>query len=153
FRVIAIVSQITPTNTTCGQFASGNAATQGPITYSTQGTTISQAAPGVIFYWVRITVSSPGTQTFHVTQTTTYNPTTGTKLFGIANGSFAYDGSCNTLPTTITGTDADRQVVFTAATAGTYFIGLKYSPNDVVGSGPAATSFVPPFNYLYTFST
>jgi hypothetical protein len=154
FKVIAIVSQITPTNTTCGQFASGTAATQGPIMYPTSGTTISQGVnPGVIFYWVKVTVSSPGSQTFHVTETTTYSPTTGTKLFGLASGSFAYDGSCNTLATTITGTEDGLQVFFTATTAGTYFIGLKYSPKDVVGSGPAATSFVPPFNYLYTFAT
>jgi hypothetical protein len=153
FSVIAIVSQITPTNTTCAQFASGTAATQGPITYSTTGSTISQVAPGVIFYWVKVKVSTPGTQTFHITQKTTYSPTTGTKLFGLANGSFAYDGSCNTLATTITGSNADRQIVFTATTAGTYFIGVKYQPKAIVGSSPAATAFVSPFNYLYTFAT
>ena len=61
--------------------------------------------------------------------------------------------NCNTLSTTITGTNADRKVVFTAAAAGTYYIGIKYSTKDIVGSGPAATKFVPPFNYQYTFST
>jgi hypothetical protein len=153
FKVIGIVSQITPTQTTCAQFASGTAGTQAAITYATSGTTISTTAPGVFFYWVKVTVSSAGTKTFNITQTTTYSPTTGTSLFAKANGSFAYNGSCSTLSTTITGTDANRKVVFTAPAAGTYYIGIKYTTKDIVGSGPAATKFVPPFNYQYTFST
>jgi hypothetical protein len=153
FKVTAIVSQITPTSTTCSQFASGTAATQGPITYSTKGTTISQTAPGVIFYWVKVTVSSAGTQTFTITQSTTYRPTKGTQYFTLASGSFAYAGNCNKLTTTIGGTDASRTITFKAAAAGTYYIGLKYTPSDVVGSSPAATKFVSPYNYLYTFST
>ncbi len=128
------VSQITPTQTTCAQFASGTASTQGPITYSTKGTKISQTAPGVIFYWVKVTVSSAGTQTFTIMQSTTYSPTTGTKLFAVASGSFAYNGNCNTLATTIGGTNASRTVTFTAAAAGTYFIGIKYTTSAVVGS-------------------
>jgi hypothetical protein len=107
----------------------------------------------VFFYWVKVTVSSAGKQTFSITQTTTYSPTTGTNLFTLASGSFAYNGNCTTLSTTITGTDANRQVVFTAAAAGTYYIGIKYTTSAVVGSGPAATKFVTPYNYLYTFST
>ena len=30
---------------------------------------------------------------------------------------------------------------------------IKYTTNAIVGSGPAATKFVSPQNYLYTFST
>jgi hypothetical protein len=153
-----VVSQITPTNTTCTQFSQGQASTQGPITYSTKGTTISQVAPGVIFYWVKIQVPSggtfPATQTFTITQSTTYTPTTGTQYFAKASGSFAYDKNCNTLSTTIGGTDPSRTVTFTAAAPGTYFIGIKYSPDSIVGSGPAAThSVLPNNNYLYTFQT
>jgi hypothetical protein len=153
FAVIPVVSQITPTNTTCQQFATGTAATQGPIQYSTSGTKISTDNPGVIFYWVKLTVASSGSQTFHITQSTTYSPTTGTSLFALGAGSFAYDGNCNTLSTKITGTPADLAVTFNATTAGTYIIGLKYSPKSIVGSSPAATTFVAPYNYLYTFST
>jgi hypothetical protein len=153
FSVIANVSQITPTSTTCTQFASGTAPTEGPVMYSTSGTTISQTDPGVIFYWVKVTVAGPGKQTFTITQSATYSPATGTSLFTLASGSFAYGGNCNTLSTAITGTDANRQVVFTAAQAGTYYIGLKYKTDDIVGSGPAATKFVSPYDYLYAFST
>jgi hypothetical protein len=144
------ISQITPTNTTCAQFSSGSAATQGPITYSTKGTTISQAAPGVIFYWVKVTASAG--QTFTINQTTTYKPNGTTQvLFAKASGSFAYNANCGTLSNKITGTNGALSVTF--ATAGTYFIGIKYSPTSVVGTGPAAVKFTPPFNYQYTFST
>jgi hypothetical protein len=153
FSVVGIVSQITPTSTTCTQFATGSAATQTAIAYSTKGTTISQDDPGVFFYWVKVTVTTTGKQTFNITQSTTYNPTTGSKLYTLASGSSAYDKNCNTVSTTITGTDANRQVVFTAGSAGTYYIGLKYSTGAIVGSGPAATSFKAPYNYLYTFAT
>jgi hypothetical protein len=158
FSVVGIVSQITPTQTTCAQFASGTAGTQSAITYSTKGTTISQAAPGVFFYWVKVTVTTAGKQTYNILQSTTYSPTTGTAMFAKANGSFAYNGSCGTLSTTIspagTGpTGSDYKVVFTAPTAGTYYIGIKYTTSTIVGSGPAATKFVSPQNYLYTFST
>jgi hypothetical protein len=153
FSIVGIVSQITPTQTTCAEFASGTALTEPPITYSTKGTTISQTSPGVFFYWVKVTVSTPGVQTFNITQQTTYNPTTGKRRFALAAGSFAYNGNCATLSTTITGSDADRKVVFTAATAGTYYIGLKYKTSAIVGSSPADTRFKSPHNYLYTFST
>jgi hypothetical protein len=149
FKVVSVVSQITPTQTTCAQFASGNAATQGPITYSTKGTTISQVAPGVIFYWVKVTVTS-APQTFTINQSTTYSPTTGKKLFAEASGSAAYSASCNKLSNTIGGSDAARTVTFTAP--GTYFIGIKYTPGSIVGSGPAATKPASP-NYVYTFTT
>jgi hypothetical protein len=153
FQVVGIVSQITPTSTTCTQFATGTAATQTAIAYSTKGTTISQVDPGVFFYWVKVTVTTTGKQTFNITQSTTYSPTTGSNLYTLASGSSAYDKNCNTVSTTITGTAANHQVVFTATSAGTYYIGLKYSTNAIVGSGPAATAFKAPYNYLYTFST
>jgi hypothetical protein len=153
FSVIGIVSQITPTQTTCSQFASGSAATEAPVTYSTKGQTISQTAPGVFFYWVKVTVSSAGPQSFTITQSTTYSPTKGTNLFALASGSFAYNGNCGTLSTSFSGNDASRTVNFTAGSAGTYYIGLKYTTGSIVGSSPAATKFVSPFNYLYTFAT
>jgi uncharacterized repeat protein (TIGR01451 family) len=150
------VSQITPTQTTCAQFKSGTAGTLSAVNYATKVTTISSVNPGVLFYWVKVTVSSAGKQTFNILQSTTYSPTTGTGLFAKASGSFAYDGNCNTLSTTITAvvgtaTGADYKVVFNAAAAGTYFIGIKYNTKTIVNSGPAATTTGT--NYVYTFST
>jgi hypothetical protein len=67
------------------------------IAYATKGTTISEDNPGVLFYWVKVKVSTTGTQSFKITQVTDYSPTTGTRYFSLASGSGAYDGSCNTL--------------------------------------------------------
>jgi hypothetical protein len=155
FKVVGVVSQITPTNTSCAQFASGTAGTLTTVNYSTKGTTISSVNPGVFFYWVKLTVTTTGKQTFNITQMTNYNPsTTGTGLFTKASGSFAYNGNCTALSTTITAntTAADYKVVFTAPATGTYYIGIKYTTKAIVGSGPAAIKPANP-NYLYTFST
>jgi hypothetical protein len=103
-----------------------------------------------MFYWVKITVTSSGLHTYTIVQTTNYAPTTGSPYFTIASGSFAYDGACNTLATTLGGTANNLTVTFSGA-PGTYFIGIKYSPKAVVGTGPATTtsgSF-----YTYTFQT
>src|SRR5262249_32444887 len=66
------VSQITPTQTTCQQFAGGTAATETPIQYSLKGSgtkaTINQVNPGVFFYWVSVKVTSTGLQTFTIDQ-------------------------------------------------------------------------------------
>jgi uncharacterized repeat protein (TIGR01451 family) len=149
---IVVVSQITPTQTTCSQFASGTASTLSFVNYATLfgGTTIANDNPGVLFYWVKLTVTSSGLHTYTITQSTTYAPTTGTQYFALAAGSFAYDGSCNTLPTTITGPANNLTVQFSGA-PGTYYIGIKYRPKSVVGSGPAATT--PGSFYTYTFQT
>ena len=51
-------AQITPTTTTCQQFASGSATTLQDLTYTTPktgSTTISSASPGVFFYYSTVT--------------------------------------------------------------------------------------------------
>jgi hypothetical protein len=157
-------SQITPTGTTCSQFANHTASTLGTVLYSTKGTTISTDNPGVFFYWVPETVTGTGTQTFTITQTTTYAPTSipsgDSRYFTLAAGSFAYSSTgvapniqCTTLATTLVGgtaTNPNVSVTFTASAPGTYYLGIKYSAKSVVGTGPA--SKVPGFFYQYSFS-
>jgi hypothetical protein len=149
------VSQITPTSTTCSQFASGTSGTLGTVFYSTKGTgttaTISSDNPGVLFYWVKVTATAG--QSFTITQTTTYNPTPkSSAYFTLANGSFVYTNpGCTTVGgTTITQSPTTGAVTVTFAAAGNYIIGIKYSTKSVVGSGPAST--VSGFSYQYTFS-
>jgi hypothetical protein len=150
------VSQITPTAATCQQFASGTAAGLSSVTYATKGTTITSENPGAFFYWVRIAVSTAGSQSFTITQATTYAPTTGTRYFTLpSSGSVAYGPSCTTLATQLNGGTATNPTVtisFSAAAAGTYFIRLKYSTSSVVGSGPAFTSRSAG-SYTYAFQT
>jgi hypothetical protein len=135
------VAQITPTNTTCQQFASGGSATQFEVEYGVKSGNINQVNPGVFFYWVRVSVSA-GSQSFTIQQTQN-----DTNYFLLGSGSSAFDPHCNTLSTrietstqtAITGTQvasSNVEVDFTAPSAGTYFIGIKYSTSNVVGIPP-----------------
>ena len=149
-------SQITNTafkgETECTLFTGGTATTVSTISYDTNNGTISKiTTPGSFWYFVSVQVTTPGTQSFTVTQTTNYAPTTGTPYFSLGGGSTAYDGSCNPLGTTVTGGGASTTVSFTAATAGTYIVSVKFMTHSVIGSSPASDT--PGFSYNYTFAT
>jgi hypothetical protein len=142
------VSQITPTQTTCAQFSGGTAGTLGTITYSTKTskgtTTISQVAPGVFFYWVGVK-AAVGSNSFTISQ----SQSTASNPFLIAAGSNVYTGSCSTVQgAKITQTGGNVGVTFNATTAGTYYIGLKFSTSNVNGETAPVPSTV-----VYTFVT
>jgi hypothetical protein len=155
FTVVQPVSQITGDDTTCRQFAGNAGEVLSMVQYSTRRQTISQDDPGGFAYWVKVTVTSAGPQNFVISQSTTYAPTTGNRYFRVDDGSGAYDGKCHDLrtrtSTTISGGYANTRVSFTAAAAGTYYIGLEYSTRSIIGSGPASAT--PGFSYQYTFMT
>jgi archaellum component FlaG (FlaF/FlaG flagellin family) len=141
------VSQITPTQTTCAMFQSGTAATLSEVDYSTRSGQISQVAPGVFFYWVKVQVTSAGNQTFTISQSVS----TPSNFFQWAPGSFAYDANCNTLKTTVTQIGAITTVQFSTTSAegaGTYYIGVKYRTSNVLGEPTPSPSTV-----VYTFTT
>jgi len=127
------VSKITPTGTTCSQFASGSAATLASVEYSLKNntTTIQQANPGVFFYWVKVTVAA-GSNTFTVNQSIT----TGnfSSLFVLTSGSNVFNANCvNGLNPNITQSGANVTVQWNAPSAGTYIISIKYSTSSVTG--------------------
>ena len=126
-------SQITPTQTTCSQFNAGTAGTLSEVDYSVKGNKINSVSPGVFFYWVKVQATA-GTNTFTITQTiTTGNFNT---YFFFASGSNAYTSTCGTLRSSpkITQSGGTVTVQFTAPTAGTYIIGIKYSTSNVKGA-------------------
>ena len=95
----------------------------------------------MFFYWVKVTAAQ-GSNTATITQTIT----TGnfSCLFAIANGSNVFDSNCNSVSETITQnpTTGTVTVQFTAPTAGTYIIGIKYDSHSIAGCnapGPATT--------------
>src|SRR3954451_20746659 len=61
-------SQITPTQTTCQQFSAGTSSTLSALSYSVKSGAVSQVAPGVFFYWVKVTATA-GANTFTIGQT------------------------------------------------------------------------------------
>src|SRR4029078_2463962 len=86
--VILHTGQITPTQTTCSQFNSGSSPTLDTLQYSLKGKKINQVNPGVLFYWIKVTATTNGTNTFTINQ----NITTGnfSTYFGVASGSNVY---------------------------------------------------------------
>ena len=145
------VSKITPTGTTCSDFRGGTAQTLSSANYSVKNGVINNVNPGVFFYWVKVTVPA-GNNTFTITQTiTTGNFNT---FFAMANGgSNVFDSNCNSLGPTITQNGNTTTVTFTAPTAGTYFISVKYAANSVVGSlAPSPGSPGTTVHYNYTTS-
>jgi hypothetical protein len=97
----------------------------------------------VFFYWVKVTAAA-GNNTFVVNQTiTTGNFNT---LFAIASGSIVYNSSCTNVHGTFTqssinGTTGTVTVTFNAASAGVYYIAVKFSTSGVVGkTAPSPTT-------------
>jgi len=88
----------------------------------------------VFFYWVRVSATA-GSNTFVINQTiTTGNFNT---LFAIASGSNVYNSSCTNAHGTFTqssinGTTGTVTVTFNAATAGVYYIGVKFNTSSVI---------------------
>jgi hypothetical protein len=131
------VSKITPTGTTCNDFKNGQAGTLASLSYSVKNGQINQVAPGVFFYWLKVTVPA-GNNVFTVTETIT----TGnfTRIFSLANGgNNVWNNSCNSISNTITqAANGTVSVSFNAPVAGTYFISLKYDPGSVKGAAAPA---------------
>jgi hypothetical protein len=143
------ISQITPTGTTCTQFANGTAATLSSLNYSVSNGKIKQnVTPGVFFYWVEVTVPA-GNNSVTITQTITTGNFTG--LFDFASGSSVFTSNCNSLSETITQntTTGAVTVQFNAPTAGTYIIGIKYDSKSIAGD-PAPS---PGTTVHYDFAT
>jgi hypothetical protein len=138
-----VVSQITPTQTTCSQFKSGTAPTLSTINYALKSGKINSVNPGVFFYWVK--VSAPATYTITQAQSETSKP------FLLGAGSNAYDSSCNTIGGTSIhqSSNGNITVTFSSNATGPFFIGLKFSTKNVVGE-PAPS---PNTTVTYTFST
>ncbi len=127
-----VESQITPTATTCSQFASGTSATLDTLEYSVKSGKISQVNPGVFFYWVKVDATA-GSNTFTINQTiTTGNFNT---YFSQAAGSNVFTSSCTVVkpPASITTVNGVTTITFDAATAGQYIIGIKYNASSVKG--------------------
>jgi hypothetical protein len=143
------VSKITPTATTCREFANGTAETLLNLSYSVNNGKIkNNVTPGVFFYWVSVTVPA-GNNNITITQTITTGNFTG--LFNFASGSNVFNSNCNSVSDTITQnpTTGAVTVQFNAPTAGTYIIGIKYDSKSIVGD-PAPS---PGTTVHYDFAT
>ena len=124
-------AQITPTGTTCQQYAAGTAADLTVLTYSTKRGSIRQVSPGVFFYWFQV-MAVPGLTVLAIDQEVTTNNFAGT--FDQASGSGVFATGCSKVAgASISTSDGQTLISFVAPSAGEYIVGVKYSASSLVG--------------------
>jgi uncharacterized repeat protein (TIGR01451 family) len=149
---VARTGQITPTATTCDQFAAGTAPDLNDLFYNVQRNKINSVSPGVLFYYSKITAPSAA-----FTITVGQSNDKSWKPMGVQNGqAILYNANCTKSSAqgkTTTGNGTTVTIAVSGATPGaTYIIGIKYNPGDLVGQSvstpfPTATySFITALN-------
>ncbi|HET8944140.1 MAG TPA: hypothetical protein VFO59_05100, partial [Dehalococcoidia bacterium] len=126
-----------PTQTTCEQYAAGPGAWPAmydAFTYQAKAKKINSVSPGVIFYYNTITAPS-SSFTLNVVQTNTLN--WKPMLIQDLGQAILYNGDCNKADGVTVSTSLNPYTVtfnVTGATPGaTYYIGIKYSPQNLIG--------------------
>ena len=130
-------ARIAPTATSCLDYANGNAGDLNEILYGVKGNKIANVAPGVLFYYYRVTISGAEPHTLTVIQSNTGS----LPNFGVQQDqAILYTNGCVKITQNNTGS-------FSGVSNGTYIIGIKYDPSTVIG----ATK--PGGDVTYTFKT
>jgi hypothetical protein len=137
------VGIIAPTSETCQDYASGTAATEYVMTYAltTQNKIQNSVAPGVIFYFTKVTVGAG--QTLSVAQSHTGSAPNFSLL---ANEARVFTTSCGNVSASVSQNPQAGVVTFGALPAGEYILRLKWSGKSLVGA-PAPD----PSTSYYTF--
>jgi uncharacterized repeat protein (TIGR01451 family) len=143
-----IQSQLTPTATTCSQFYSGTAATLSQLEYAIKSGKLNSVAPGVFFYWVKVTAVA-GSNNFAINQTITSSNNNFSHFFSQASGTAVYMSNCVKINNAnISTSNGVTTVSFNASSAGTYIIGIKYDSTSVKGfNAPSPNTTV---HYTFT---
>jgi CSLREA domain-containing protein len=122
---IPVDSQITPAAATCAEFNAGTSVTLSQVNYTVANGKIHQVDPGAFYYWVKVPAVA-GSNTFTINQAIT----TGNFDSHFFNQAAAqvYSPNCVKVRNAVISTSAGvTTVTFSAASAGTYIIGIKYN--------------------------
>ncbi|HSC50007.1 MAG TPA: carboxypeptidase-like regulatory domain-containing protein [Gaiellaceae bacterium] len=140
-------SQITDTLATCSQFAAGTAPTLGTVWYTVKNGAINKETPSKLEYWVKLDLTA-GAQHVEVDQAITSG--NFTRTLGLAAGSAVFAPGCAAVkkPTIAAGPGGSVTADFTAARAGTYYLGVRYLASSVNGQAQPS-----PTTVHYEFST
>jgi hypothetical protein len=145
--VIAVpVSRITPSATTCAQFAGGFATVLTPIKYTLSGNKISTVTTPTFTYWVKVT--SGGTYTI----TQSINGTSKKLLLVSGSNGAVYNNATASSCSTVSGakitqnTTSGTVTVKFSSSSGPFYIGLNYSTSKVIGEAAPSPSTV---QYLF----
>jgi len=128
----ASVSQITDTSATCSQFAAGTATTVGTVFYTSRKGAINKVTPSTIVYWLKLNVAA-GAHHVEVDQAITSG--NFSQKFTLGNGSKVLTPACATVrnPAISAGPNGSVNVDFNAASAGTYYLAVRYTVSAVNG--------------------
>jgi hypothetical protein len=141
--------QIAPTATTCDDFRIGAAADLTDIFYGIKGTKVNNVAPGVLFYFTRVTAPS-SSFTVELVQT---NSNATFPFFGIHQGQVKlYNADCSVSSLgAVNVSNGQVTITISGASAGQQFIiGAKYDPGTVTGTTVNPNS---PPTVHYNFAT
>jgi hypothetical protein len=124
--------RITPTNTDCSMFIAGTADDLNSVCYGIKRRLVNNTAPGVFFYYTKITAPSAS---FTVDIVQTKNDATFPFFTAHQDQIVLYSADCNKLGYGTEVSTGQCSVAITGATVGQNFIiGIKYSTSSVVGT-------------------
>jgi hypothetical protein len=138
-------AKIAPTGTTCDQFKAGTAGSLASVQYTIKMKKINSVNPGVFFYYSQITATAG--QPITVTQSNNGGwPIVSSQTLGQI---VLYDSTCTKVQSVTTSFSTNGTATISPVpTSGTYYIGIKYDPDTLVGFQPTGTPTV-----TYTFKT
>ena len=153
--LLAATGQIAPTATTCQQFRDGTAGNLTDLFYGIKANKVNNVAPGVMFYYSKLTAPATSPFTITVDQTITNNPTNWKKMAIQDLGQvILWNSNCTkTVPINVQFNATTGRVTITVASppatpGATYYLSIKYDPGSLVGEN--ATGKPSP---TYTFTT
>jgi hypothetical protein len=124
------VSKILPTGTTCQQYSAGTQAVVGPLLYTTKGNSMNSVAPGVFFYYTKVT----GTKGDTVGITETNNGSPAASPIPIQQGQVVlYDANTCTVVKWNPTVNSDGTATGTLPSSGNFIIGVKYNASGLQG--------------------
>jgi len=137
---------IAPASTSCNDVLNGTAQSLAQVNYSIGRGRIGQGInPGVFFYYVKITTTTPN-QVVTVTESNT--STNNTPLFGILNGqAWLWNASCSSFAAGTTSGQNGGNASFTVPVPGDYIIGFKYQTKTIAGA-PAPVPATVTYNFV-----
>jgi hypothetical protein len=136
--------QVAPTSTTCSDFQSGTAADLTMVLYGVKNGRINNVAPGVLFYYTRVTAPS---SSFTVTIAQTKN-SGAVPFFGAQTSQVrVLNSDCSAQAGTVSISGGQVTINVTGATPGEIIvISVKYDPGTVTGTAVSGPPF-PTFHY------